>query len=69
MTGKRKWIQAAIKRPGTLRKKAQAAGAVTEKGTISPEWLAKASRQKGTTGRQARLAVTLKRMNRRRKKG
>lgn len=64
-----KWIQKAIKRPGALRKKAQAAGATMRSGKIDPEWLTQAAKQKGQTGRQARLALTLDRLRRRKKRG
>jgi len=51
-----KWIQKAIKHPGALRKKL---GAVEGK-SIPAGKLAKAAKQSGTTGKQARLAQTLK---------
>jgi len=51
-----KWIQKAIKHPGALRKKLGA----KEGEPIPAGKLAKAAKQSGTTGKQARLAQTLK---------
>lgn len=57
---KKKWIQGAVKHPGALTKKAKAAGQ-------SPMSFARIHRaDKGETGQQARLALTL---NKLRKKG
>jgi hypothetical protein len=53
-----KWIQKAIKHPGALRKKLGA----KEGEPIPAGKLAKAAKQSGTTGKQARLAQTLKGM-------
>lgn len=50
------WIAGAVKHPGALRKKL----GVKEGQTIPAGKLAKAAKQPGTTGRQARLAQTLK---------
>jgi len=51
------WIQGAIKHPGALTRKAHAAGE-------SPHQFAEAHKHaSGTTGRQARLALTLSRMH------
>lgn len=62
------WIKSAIKRPGALRAKARAAGALTKSGNIDPDWLQEqASKGNTRTARQARLALTLRRLNRRRK--
>jgi len=55
----RKWIQKAIKRPGALTRKARSAGMST---------MAYARKMKGAsgrTGRQARLALTLSKLRRR----
>lgn len=57
----KKWIQAAIKRPGALRKKA----GVKEGQKIPASKLAKMAKQKGRTGRQARLAQTLRTLKKR----
>lgn len=55
--GGEKWIQKAIKHPGALTKKAKAAGQSTQA-------FAKAhAHDKGTTGKQARLAQTLSKMH------
>ena len=51
-----KWIQKAIKHPGALRKKLGA----KEGEPIPAGKLAKAAKSSGTTGKQARLAMTLK---------
>ena len=50
-----KWIQKAIKRPGALRKKA----GVKKGQKIPGSQLRSMAKQKGRTGRQARLAITL----------
>jgi hypothetical protein len=55
-----KWIAKAIKRPGALTRKAKAAG-------MSPMAYARKNvKAKGTTGKQARLAITLRRIARKR---
>jgi len=55
----RKWISKAIRHPGALTRKAKAAGE-------SPMTFAeKHKHDSGATGRQARLAITLRRMRRR----
>jgi len=54
----KKWIQNAIKHPGALRKKA----GVKEGQNIPAKILEKLAAKSGTTGRQARLAQTLKKM-------
>lgn len=67
--GLKNWIAGAIKRPGALRKKAKSASALTSKGTIEKSWLAEqASKGSSTTARQARLAQTLGRLRRGKKK-
>jgi hypothetical protein len=62
----RKWIQKAIKRPGAFRAKAKRAGMSTmeyaRKVAANPE------RYDTRTVRQARLALTLRKLARRRKK-
>ncbi len=50
------WIAGAIKHPGALTKKAKSAGESPMKFARSHE------SAKGTTGKQARLAVTLSKM-------
>lgn len=58
MAGK-KWIQKAIKHPGALR---SALG--IKKGKVIPmEKLTMAAKMKGTMGKRARLAMTLKKLN------
>ena len=53
MAGKSKWIKGAIKHPGAFRKKAEAAGESTR------QFANEHKHDSGTTGRQARLALTL----------
>lgn len=56
-----KWIQKAIKHPGALRRTLG-----VKKGQKIPLGrLRSAAKQKGTTGRRARLALTLRRLGRR----
>lgn len=69
MPANENFIQRAIKRPGALRIKAQAAHAITSTGTISKQWL---EQQKAhgspTTKRQANLALTLRKFKHKRSK-
>lgn len=60
----RKWIQKAIKAPGALRATAKRAGAITREGTIRKSWLQQKARASGKTGKRARLALTLRKLNR-----
>jgi hypothetical protein len=50
------WIKGAIKHPGALKAKAKAAGESTK------SFAEKEKGAKGTTGKQARLALTLMKM-------
>jgi len=61
MAGK-KFIQKAIKNPGSLRKTL----GVKKGKTIPAGKLKAAAKKKGVTGRRARLAVTLKKLSKRR---
>ncbi|MEM2169978.1 MAG: hypothetical protein QW186_09300 [Candidatus Bathyarchaeia archaeon] len=66
MRKRRNWIQKAIKKPGALRKyvkKKYGSKAFTKRGTIKIEILKKLAREKGTIGRRARLALTLRKLN------
>ena len=63
-TKKKKWIAGAIKKKGALRK---TLGVKAGK-TIPASKLAAAAKQKGTTGKQARLAITLKKLKKGKKK-
>ncbi len=54
-----KWIQNAIKKPGALRKQLK----ITGNKPIPATTLAKAAKAPGTLGRRARLAKTLKTLN------
>lgn len=56
----RKWIQAAIKRPGALRRQLR----VKEGQTISVAKLQAAAKKGGVLGRRARLALTLRKLRR-----
>lgn len=62
----RRWIQQAIKKPGALRAQAAKEGALRD--GIDEEWLRRAAKRPGITGRRARLALTLKKLAKRRKK-
>ena len=54
----KKWISGAIKHPGALTRKAKAAGMSTM------AYARKHEHDPGITGRQARLALTLRKMHR-----
>ncbi|MDR5698155.1 MAG: hypothetical protein QN135_10700 [Armatimonadota bacterium] len=56
----RKWIQKVIRRPGAFRAKARRAGMSTR------AYALRMRNAPGRTGRQARLALTLMRLNKRR---
>ena len=56
------WIQGAIKNPGALREVAEAAGQITEDGTINVNWLRQMAKEPGVMGQRARLALTLRKM-------
>ena len=56
-SGSKKWIQKAIKHPGALTRKAKKAG------ESSMEFAASHKHASGTTGKQARLALTLGKMH------
>ena len=56
---KEDWIKGAIKKPGSLRKSL----GVKKGEKISAEELAKAAKSKGKLGKRARLAQTLKGLN------
>jgi len=62
--GTYKWIQKAIKKPGALR----ASLGVKEGQTIPAKKLASAAKKGGKLGKRARLAQTLKRLAKRKKK-
>ncbi len=63
MAEKKRWIQEAIKKPGVLTATAKKAGAITKKGTIKTEWLEEQAKKGGKIGQRARLAKTLKKLN------
>jgi len=61
---KRKWIQKAIKEPGALRRQMG-----VKKGQKIPiSKLKKAAKAKGKLGRRARLALTLRKLRKKKKK-
>jgi len=57
--GGKKWIAGAIKRPGALTRKAKAAGMGVQ------AYARKMRGASGRTGKQARLAITLKKISKR----
>jgi len=57
-----RWIEHAIKHPGSLRRSAKRAGQLTSKGTIKTDWLDKQAEKGGVIGQRARLAKTLKKL-------
>jgi hypothetical protein len=61
MAKKEKWIAGAIKRPGALTKKAKAAGMGVQ------AYARKMKGAKGRTGKQARLALTLSKLRKKKK--
>jgi len=62
----KKWIQKAIKRPGAFSAKARRAGMSTR--AYARKVLANPERYSKRTVQQARLALTLMKLNRKRKK-
>lgn len=61
---KKKWIQSAIKRPGAFTRKAKAAGKSV--GACTTQVTKPGSKASTRTKRQANLAKTLKKINRKR---
>lgn len=61
--GTYKWIAGAIKKPGALRAQLGA------KDNIPAKKLATAAKKGGKLGKRARLAITLRRLAKRKKKG
>jgi hypothetical protein len=66
MAKNKKWIQKAIRKPGAFRKQAQRAGKSTL--GFAREVLRNPSRYSRTTVRRARLAITLAKLQKRRKR-
>lgn len=67
----RKWIKSAIKRPGALRATVQrrfGARGFTDRGTIKRSVLTRLSKEGGKTGQRARLAITLNKIRKRRRR-
>jgi hypothetical protein len=63
MARPRRWIQKAIKRPGALTALAKRTGGW--KDGISKTWLRTKAKAGGRVGRQARLALTLRKLPKR----
>ena len=69
------WIQEAIERPGSLRayvrrkygERGFTRSPKTGRKIIKPEILKRLSKKKGTIGRKARLALTLRKLSRRKR--
>lgn len=66
----KKWIQKANIKKGALTKKAKAAGQLTKEGDIKDQWIEKVAANKSgqyskKTQQQARLALTFRRMRKR----
>lgn len=68
MAKKKRWIQGAIKRPGALRAKAKRAGALGSDGTIRVSWLRQKAKGNDQTAKQARLALTMRKMKKGKRK-
>ena len=67
----RKWIKGAIKKPGALRatvRRRYGRRGFTARGTIKPEVLRRMAREPGKTGKRARLAITLGKLRKRRRR-
>ena len=59
----KKWIQKAVKKKGALTKTAKRDKGMTKKGTIKVSELNKLAKKPGKTGQRARLAKTLRKIN------
>jgi hypothetical protein len=57
------FIKDAIRRPGALHKLAVSENALTKSGTIKLDWLKAKAKEKGRVGQQARLALTLRKLD------
>jgi len=70
-TKKSKWIGQAIKRPGALRERLQELGLAKPEGRLPLEALKKAATGAfgPQTARRARLALTLRRLGKKQRKG
>jgi hypothetical protein len=66
MSKRKNWIQQAIRKPGAFRKQAQRAGKSTLE--FAREVLRNPQRYSKTTVRRARLAITLSKLRKRRKR-
>ena len=61
-----RWIQRAIKKPGSLKAQAKREGALNRDGTIKASWLEEKAKGSGKTAQRARLAKTLRKLNKKR---
>jgi|TARA_R100000482_G_scaffold29522_1_gene9440 hypothetical protein len=69
MAKKKLDIKKAIKKPGSLTATAKRAGAVKKDGTIKVSWLReKAKGGNSKTAQRARFALTLRKLNKKKKK-
>jgi len=71
MTRDKRWIQKAIKKPGALRnyvKRKYGKKGFDRKGRIKVEILRKLAKRNDVIGRRARLALTLRKLSKRKKK-
>ena len=64
---KENFIKSAIKRPGAFTARAKKAGAIAKSGKIKKSFTMAAAKKPGLEGQQARLALTLSKL--RKKKG
>jgi len=68
MPKKKKWIQKIDLKKGALKSLAKKEGALTKKGTIKVSWLREKAKEGGTVGRRARLALTLRKLHKSKKR-
>jgi len=64
----KRWIKGAISKKGALTATAKRAGAVKSDGSIKISWLRKKAKGSGKTAKRARLALTLRKLPKRRKR-
>ena len=62
------FIQKAIKHPGALHAKAKRAGALKKDGDIKVSWIREKAKEENKTGEEARLALTLMKLRKKKKK-
>lgn len=64
----KRWIKSAISKKGALTATARRAGALKADGSIKVSWLRQKAKGSGVTARRARLALTLRKLPKRRKR-